>query len=177
MTSPSPSTPSTPDLPAAAAPRVPHDAARHVAFVRRATWLCLGANAVLSVIDWCRTRTPASSVAWVVLGPGPNAVAVLALATGGVILFAYATANDEGARSARAMRIARTGAERFWHRCVVGAGLGLVVWEVLQRWGRLVFDWWDLVATGLGVVGGLAITRWVVPRAVPSADAARTRGA
>lgn len=104
----------------------------------------VAANAVLTLIDAARQ----SPLLWrqipFLLGSTPNLVAVPAIA---FTVFGVVTRPDVGV-SAWARKRPATGPA-----IVLLTVLGLLVWEVLQRWStRLRFDWWDVAAT---VVGGV----------------------
>lgn len=105
------------------------------------TWLLLGGLAVLTTVDFVRRFGLAGDS--IVLGSLPNLVAVPVL-TFGFLMMRYPSRAQAG-RVANAL----TGT-------TVVIGLVVLVWEVLQLSGNLVFDPNDIVATGLGAALTLA---------------------
>lgn len=106
----------------------------------------LGGLAVTELIhasrDWWRPEGAAS----LLQGSGPNAAAVFAIAftvMAGRYPYRQTIPPDPASRAVM---------DRWFWSVLALAGLGLVLWEVAQLRGRLVFDPVDLWATGAGVL-------------------------
>jgi hypothetical protein len=121
----------------------------------------------LSVTHWLRQNAPPPGpVPAFVLGVMPNLAAAFAMP----LIIASLTPRASGAPITRASRIAAT-------RVLAFTTVGLVAWEFIQLSGeRLVFDTYDLLATGLGSLLAYCAFDWHARRFEATAHEAAPRG-